>query len=408
MTHLSSGEQHLVRELAQQVAQIAKSDQNELICKRWRAVNALRKPDRAPVWCRPVGCWKEILPCDSLICQDPWLRNLECEFRQILHKHDIGDDSPLEPYFGVNAIFDVQPANCWGVDIEHQTTVMEGGSWRYNPPLKSGPDLNKLCMPAYTYSQTKSLEQLEKAEQLLGDIMPVRLLCSPGYGNGTLGTAAADLRGLEQMMMDMIDEPRLMHRLMAHLRDAKLKQLDTLEATGILTPNNNGPMLCSDAVGPEPVEGRSTLANCWCAGNSQEFDQVSPSMWEQFCLDYQRPIFERFGYVCYGCCEDLTQKIDGVLSIPNLRIFVCSAWTKLDVVLDRVGRDYCIMWRQKASDVVFPDDTARIRRDLEEGIKLLQGSKYQIVLRELQTLAGHKDRLHVWTDIAKELAAKYA
>jgi hypothetical protein len=38
----------------------------------------------------------------------------------------------------------------------------------------------------------------------------------------------------------------------------------------------------------------------------------------------------------------------------------------------------------------------------------LHGYHYQIVLRELQTLAGHPRRLHDWTRIAKEMAAKYA
>ena len=131
-------------------------------------------------------------------------------------------------------------------------------------------------------------------------------------------------------------------------------------------------------------------------------------MWEEFYLNYQKPIFERFGLVGYGCCENLTHKIDGVLSIPNLRIFVCSAWTSLEAVQRAVGQEYVIMWRQKASDVVFPDDVETIRRDLEKGCKQLQGYHYQIVLRELQTLSGHPDRLHEWTRAAIEMAAKYA
>jgi len=104
----------------------------------------------------------------------------------------------------------------------------------------------------------------------------------------------------------------------------------------------------------------------------------------------------------------LTRKIDAVLSIPNLRIFVCSAWTDLDKVIERCGTDYVIMWRQKASDVVFPDDTDTIRHDLEEGLRRLHGCRYQIVLRELQTLCGHPDRLHLWTRLGKETAAKYS
>ena len=99
--------------------------------------------------------------------------------------------------------------------------------------------------------------------------------------------------------------------------------------------------------------------------------------------------------------------MDGVLSIPNLRVFVSSAWTDLGKLADRVGRNYTIMWRQKASDVVFPDDTSAIRHHLEQGMRRTQGLCRQVVLRELQTLAGHPRRLYEWADIAKEMAAKY-
>jgi len=64
--------------------------------------------------------------------------------------------------------------------------------------------------------------------------------------------------------------------------------------------------------------------------------------------------------------------------------------------------------------VVFPDDepgrpaAATIRRDLEQGCKQLQGYQYQIVLRELQTLSGHPDRLHEWMRAAIEMAHKYS
>jgi hypothetical protein len=133
-------------------------------------------------------------------------------------------------------------------------------------------------------------------------------------------------------------------------------------------------------------------------------------MWEEFALQYQLPVLMRFGLVSYGCCDDLTDKIDGVLSIPNLRIFVSSAWTDLDKVIEKCGTRYTIMWRQKASDVVFAKDTEldRIQKHLEEGMRKLQGCYYQVVLRELQTLAGHPDRLHVWTRMAIEAAEKYA
>ncbi len=72
-----------VRELARRVAEIAASEENRRIIQRWRDVNALRPVDRAPVWCRPVGAWEELLPRETWRCQDPWLRAVEYGLRQI-------------------------------------------------------------------------------------------------------------------------------------------------------------------------------------------------------------------------------------------------------------------------------------------------------------------------------------
>ncbi len=399
-------ERDVVRELARQVAQIASEPRMEAIRKRWRDVNALRKPDRAPVWCRPVGCWDEILPPSTLVCQDPWLRQLEYSLRQIAVKYDIDDDTPVEGYWEIPAAFAVTPANTWGVEVSHRQPETKGGAWAFDPALKTEADFDRLRSPVFTYDAAKTREVLGRTEDLFADILPVRLGMEAPLG-ATLGTAA-DLRGLQQIMIDMIAEPHLVHRLMTYLRDATLQAMDQAQATGLLTPNNTGPMTCSDPIGEVGPDGTYTYRNCWCMANSQEFDQVSPAMWEEFCLNYQKPIFERFGLVGYGCCENLTKKIDGVLSIPNLRILVCSAWTNLGTVIERAGTGYCIMWRQKASDVVLPDDVAPVRHNLLEGARRLRGYFYQVVLRELQTLAGHPDRLHVWTALAKEAAARYA
>jgi hypothetical protein len=130
-------ERDYIRKLVRRVAEIAASDENAAIQQRWRDVNALHRPDRAPVWCRPVGAWDEILPDNALECTDPWLRGLENRFRQILIKHDIADDSPVPPWFGVPARFDVTPSNVWGVDVAHEESGVEGGAWGYDPPLKT-------------------------------------------------------------------------------------------------------------------------------------------------------------------------------------------------------------------------------------------------------------------------------
>lgn len=400
-------ERSYIQDLAGQVMAAAAEKNNQKVFQRWRDVNALRYPDRAPVWCRPVGAWEELLPTDDLVCSQAELRSYERYLRQLLIKKDMGDDTPLKPYFPVNAVFDCSPSSQWGVDVNKTLPAEAGGAWSYDPPLQTAADFERLQIPRFSWNQSRTEQSLEEAHNLLGDVMPVRLQCGEPI-SGTLGTYAAELRGLTEIMMDTILNPELLHRLMAYLRDAALQGMADIEASTCLTSNYDDPMTCSEPFGPDPGDGPLSFENRWAAVNSQEFDPVSPAMWNDFCLEYQKPILERFGYTAYGCCENLTQKLDGVLSIPNLRILVCSAWTDLDRVIDKVQQRHVIMWRQKASDVVFTDDTSTIKAHLEEGARKLQGCHYQIVLRELQTLAGYPDRLHVWTDLAQEAAAKFA
>lgn len=402
-----TNEREVVRGLARSVAEIAAGEENARIIRRWRDVNALRRPDRAPVWCRPVDAWKELLPADRLVCADPWLRGVETYLRQILIKHEIGDDTPVDGCFPVGAVWDCEPRNVWGVEIRRHRPDSAGGSWRFDPPLKTEADFDRLRKPSWRYNGRRTEEAAGRAHALLGDILPVRVECHPPL-DGQICSWVAELRGLSQMMLDMADAPELMHRLMGYLRDAALAAADAAEASGRLTRNGTGPMFESDPFGPDPGSGPLSCRNLWMALNSQEFDQVSPAMWKEFLLDYQLPIIARYGLCAYGCCENLTRKMDDVFAIPNLRIFVCSAWTDLGKAIDRAGDRVTIMWRQKATDVVFPDDVAAIRRHLDEGMARLRGCRYQVVLRELQTLAGHPDRLHVWARLAKEAAERHA
>jgi len=399
-------ERSYVRELARKVAALAASDEYEARRRRWRDVNALRKPDRPPVYCRPVGCWPEILPDADLQCQDPALRGVEAALRHHLIKDDIGDDSLIPPFWPVAAAVRQEGRHTWGVEIRRIRPDSPGGAWRYDPPIKEEADLDRLRAPEFVHNEAETARRLDAARELLGDILPVRvtggLPLSP-----TMCTAAADLVGLDALMLNMAARPEMIHRLMAFLQRATLRSMDRLEAMCVLSENNHGEMYCSDSLKTSPPSEPVRVGDLWGAANSQEFDQVSPAMWEEFLLDYQRPILERFALVSYGCCENLTQKIEGVLGIPNLRIFVSSAWTDLAKVVEAVGDRCTIMWRQKASDVVFPDDLSGQRRHLREGLRIAKGCYVQIVLRELQTLRGHPRRLHEWARIAKEEAAAH-
>lgn len=397
-------EQHYIRELAGMCVEIGREPRMKKILQRWRDVNSGRLPDRAPIWCKPVGCWQELMSPESLVCKDKFHRDMEYYFRKILIKREIDDDEPVYDYYKVSASFDVTPNPPFGFEFKRHAIDGSGSAWGYDSALQTNEDFDRLTVPKYKYNHTKSLADLEKFQNLLNGIMEVKLTPINGYFSiATLCQPAAALRGLEQMMVDMALEPHLMHHLMQVITEGAINQLDAIEESGVLIPNTDEPMFLSDPLRTEPANGKYTLKDCWGAGNSQEFDPVAPEMTKEFLIDYQNRIFERFGAVAYGCCENLTKKIDQVLSVPNLKIFVCSAWSDLETIVKRVGKTHCIMWRQSASDVTCLKTLDKVRQDTEHGAELLKGCRYQVVLRELQTLSGHKTRLHEWTRMCKEI-----
>ena len=222
MTLQQTQDRDTVRELARQVVELALSSEYEARRKRWQDVNALRKPDRFPVWCRPVGAWSELLPEEGLTCVDPFCRGIERTLRQNLIKHEIEDDTVFEHWWGVSAVFDRDTPDVWGVPIRHIPAPGPGGAWKFDPPLKSEKDFDRLTLPVYTYNEAKTQQAVSRMQELLGDAIEVRLTCGIPLGAG-LGGIAANLRGLEQLMYDMADRPDLVHRLMNHLKEGVLQ-----------------------------------------------------------------------------------------------------------------------------------------------------------------------------------------
>jgi len=113
-------ERNIVRDLAMRVAELAHSEENAYRQKLWLDVNSLRKPQRPPVICHPGGgAWEELLPRKTIICEDPYMGNLEHRFRQTLYKWELGDDTVVSPWMSVPAVMRLEEQHFWGLPIGH-------------------------------------------------------------------------------------------------------------------------------------------------------------------------------------------------------------------------------------------------------------------------------------------------
>lgn len=395
-----------IRDLARRVAEIANDPEMEKTRQRWRDTYMLRKPDRSPVWLRPDHwCQLEFTPEESLKCQDPFLRRLEWQLRAILRHHEFGDDTIVLPYWKVPAAIEFDGEYLWGVPVKRHRPETKHGAWTYDPAIKDETDMDRLRMPTWRRNETKTDRRLNQFGELLDDILPVRVSAVPPIFPG-VGRNASDLVGLDGLLLNMAAKPDMIHRLMGFIRDSVLKCLDEVAAMGILTENNDEPIHFSESLKTTPTNAPVRLSDLWLRTESQQFQHVSPNMWKEFCLDYQIPIMQRFRYVSYGCCENLTDRIDRVLSIPNLRIFVNGPWTDLATTAEKCQDRFSIVWRQKASDVIFSSSMAPIREHLEVGMKMTQSCYRAIVLQEVVTTNGNPQRLYDWVAAAKDASER--
>ncbi|HAU37655.1 MAG TPA: hypothetical protein DCX07_08050, partial [Phycisphaerales bacterium] len=300
-------DREILRTLAKRIAKIAALPVQQERITLWKAHNALRS-QRPMVLFFPEGAWRELLPDGSLQCEDRFCRSLERGLRQRIYQHEHNHgDHPIEAALHVPP---VRRMGDYGLPIVEQRTEALGAA-HWDPPIKRPEDVRKLHIRRIEVDHDETARQLALAGELVGDLLEVRLRGSMRWSNGLTGTLIR-LRGLDQMMLDMYDDPPLLHEIMTVLRDDALNEWETCEREGVLSLNNgpedyvgSGGVGAIEELPADGFDGKVRLRDLWALGESQELVGVGPEMFYEFALQYQLPILNRFGLVCYGCCEPL-------------------------------------------------------------------------------------------------------
>lgn len=400
-------DRHIIRELAKQVKEIAASKKQEEKKGLWLKHNALEET-RPLIFCDPENAWYEIIISDQLKCRGNLARIWEFKLlKEIYWAEKIQDDRVIEPNFKVYYIYDESSR---GLDVK----IIGGendGAYRWESSLKDYKDLDKLSFRKINVDFEKTKKLYNLAEDVLGDILEVRL---EGVWWWSLGMTSdlILLRGLEQMMYDMYDNPDGLHRLMTYLRDENLAKLDFLEDNGLLSLNNGGDFVGTGGYGWSyelPSSGfdgeKVRIYDMWGYCESQETVGVSPELFEEFVFTYQLPILERFGLNIYGCCEPLDSRWHIIKRIPRLRKVTVSPWSDVEGMAEKIGRDYIYSRKVNPADVSIPEvDEEYIRKGLRHTFKTTYKNKchVEVLLRDIVTVAWNPNNVIRWVKIARE------
>jgi hypothetical protein len=320
----------------------------------------------------------------------------------------IGDDTIFEPWLEEWATYVFPPKGRWGVEIKNTPSTEAGGAFHMEPSLKELGDIEKLVAPRHGIDEAKTAERLGRLREAVGDVIAVKEIRAPYFRSfrGDISTDLGGLRGIGQLMLDMMDNPEWLHRLLAFMRDAVLTAHDDAEAAGDwrLTDHVNQSMpyaqeLADPGAHDRPVNRREL----WGYMAAQELTLVSPAMHEEFMFQYQRPILEKFGLVSYGCCEDLTRKIGMLRQLPNLRRIAVTPFADVRTCAEQIGTDYVISWRPNPALMVCCGwDESRIRNVIREGLAACRGLHVDITLKDVQTIEHQPCRLREWVRIVRE------
>ncbi len=405
---ISPADRTVLRELAKKVAELAARPEEKAKRELWYKHNDLEKA-RPLVYCDPENGWYEIIPHQTLKCGGPLARIWEFRLRkEIFWAESMKDDRVTEDKFRVQYVFD---ETYFGLNLHVIAGEDLDGAYTWEPALPDYANLKNMRFREMTVDLQRSKQLFDLAQETVGDILRV---IYDGCFWWSLGMTwdLANMRGMEQMMADMYENPADLHKLMALFRDDHLHRLDLLEKNGLLTLNNEGEYVGSGGSGwtkelpQKDFDGKHVRTmDMWGFAESQETIGVSPQMFNEFILPYQIPLLARFGLNCYGCCEPVDKRWEYIVKIPRLRRVSVSAWANIHDMAERLGDRYIYSWKPRPSDLAFPSiDKDAIRSYIRETVKAAKGCNLEIIMKDNHTIGNNPQNVIDWTRIAMEEA----
>lgn len=405
---ITQRDKRILRDLAKRVAEIGSLP---IMAKRremWKRHNRLERV-RPMILVFPEGSWRELLPQSVLCCEQERTRQIEWLLRsRIYHFEHIHDDMVIEKTWVVNKTV---TTSGWGLEPSHIPSDNPTGAWGFDPVIKKPSDLKKLKFPQVEYEEKSSQDNFLEAQELFGDILEVKLKGISHISFHLMGLYCR-LRGLEQIMWDMCDEPNMLHEAMAFLEEGHRQLIQQYIDLSLLSLNNDetyhssgGVGYCTELPKPDHDPQRIRPGDIWASAEAQEMAQVSPEAHAQFILPYEKRLLQPFGLNGYGCCEDLTNKLDYVFSIPNLRRISISPFANVDKCAEKLQGNYIFSWKPHPAHLVGDFDPQKVREYIKHTLDVTKDCVIEMILKDTHTCENHPERFTQWTDIAQDLVS---
>ncbi|MCF6175133.1 MAG: hypothetical protein L3J71_05165 [Victivallaceae bacterium] len=401
--HVTTEEKVYLRELAKKHHGYANAPIMEERRKLWYKHNALQG-ERPMVVMEHGGFQQDIMP--PLRCLSPVAVMIETQLLMAIINYEmINDDKVISPFFTVYwqisfSLFDMT------IELKHaaDSDGRERG-YGWEPPISDlAHGLPTLKPSTWQVDREQTLATKVAVEEIIGDIMPVKIKNNTLQWFFGLSCSVVKLMGMENMLFAMLDTPAEFTELMSRIANDHLAFVRWQEQEDLLTLNNENDYAGAGSFGftnelPTAeckASGNVTMKDLWLNTNSQESVGISPDMYEALIFPHYIDIAEHFGLVYYGCCEPVHDIWDSCISqLPNLRKVSVSAWCNEEIIGPKLAGSNVIYSRKPSPNFIAVDQVFNetvFSDHIAHTLKSAKGCTLEIIFRDIMTLVGDRTR----------------
>ena len=405
-----SRDNDIIRGLAEKTMEVAHDPIQDRRRKLWADVNSLRSHEVPVYVLDPQGMWEEA--CPALECEDPFLRGYENWLRLQLYHASFGDDFVTEKYVTMPPVMDSPDPNwrLWG--IQNEVTRIPGTkAYHFTEILDAEEDIEKIKIPFATVNEKATGENMEKLAQAIGGAMPIYMDMYPQYRQN-LSTMYAVYYGTTNLLYQLYDSNEFMHKIGKKFSEGVYKLNKQAESDGWFNSVNqtfgSNAQIQAMAYNHEIANPNAPevvpMKRHWLYDCAQEFESVSPQMHEELLLNYMKPVYEEFGLLAYGCCENLTKKLGILMKIRNLRRVAVTPWADDEECASVLGDRYVVSWRPNPAEMITNGfDEERITRIVKRAKSIYEKHNcfWEVNLKDFLTVEHDIKRLENWVAVVR-------
>lgn len=404
---ISDKDRKILRDLATRQIEYANSERNKLNKEEWYRHRRF-EPGKPMIHIEIDTFEHELIP-PRIKCESELARQIETEiYRQILNYELFEDDRVVPDYFPVTwkTWF-----HLFNIIVNTTHAKSDDGSelgHHFNHVITNlANDMGSLSETSFGVDKEGTLEYLKHVEEVIGDILPVRLVGKGLYSVPT--QLVVHLMSMENLFMAMYDTPDLLKKLMDRVANDYIRYFRFLEKEGLLFETTSEEHLgqgtfCYNEVLPKGQE-KYVSRDLWGFMDSQETVGVSPEMFGEFIYPCYLKIAKEFGMLSYGCCEPVHSIwSDYISKLPNISNVSISPWCDEEYMGDQL-RGKKIVYHRKPSPnylgVPVTLDEDGVREHIRKTAEAAKGCQLEFGQRDVYTIHHNPEKVKRYVQIIR-------